>query len=236
MADKPILFSGPMVRAILDGRKTQTRRVIKPQPEPWRDYHLEGGCQQADWRFDLGERTEDGKRYDYGLWMHSGFHESRFQRCPYGQPGDRLWARETWWHGDHNYWPDAVDPPELPEPALFYRADKGRNVTWKPSIHMPRWASRLTLTITDVRVERVQDISEADAIAEGCRPSLEYAEGIPCGYGPAVPEFANLWDTINAKRGYGWDANPFVWAISFTAEQRNIDAQAREGGNDADPS
>ena len=94
--ERPIPFGAPMVRAILAGRKSQTRRIMKPQPEPWKDFHLEGGCQQSDWSFKTGWQQVDAKKRRYGLWMHSNFHESRFQPCPYGGPGDYLWVKEGW--------------------------------------------------------------------------------------------------------------------------------------------
>lgn len=145
MKTRPILFSGPMVRAILEGRKTQTRRVVKPQPAHCADLPM-------------------GKDLTFA------------SACPYGQPGDRLWVRETWAVGTLF---DYVRPSLLPKPdcesklavdyaanprRIWHSEDQGR---WRPSIHMPRWASRITLEITSVRVERLQDISHKDAIAEG---------------------------------------------------------------------
>ena len=163
MKERPILFSAPMVRAILSGAKTQTRRIIKPQP-----------IDSAD--DPIGAYTVDGGR----SW-----------RCPHGRPGDRLWVREAFIH----------------EPADY---------CWKPSIHMPRWASRITLEITDVRVERLQDISEADAVAEGCepiRPEL-VQDGMIVRQGrSAVEEFRLVWEQIHG--GGSWEKNPWVWVIKF---------------------
>jgi hypothetical protein len=171
--ERPILFSGPMVRAILEGRKTQTRRVIKPQPEI-------GG---AYWRTPGGAIGRDVKP----------------KYCPYGRPGDLLWVRETW----------AINIGAEPGESIYaYRADRERPGDWKPSIHMPRKASRLLLRITDVRVQRVQEISDAEAIAEGCVPVWD------AGVTPR-DAFAELWDDINAPRDHGWESNPWVWAISF---------------------
>ena len=172
MTERPILFSGPMVRALLEGRKTQTRRVMKPQPKGMA-------------RLDTG-----------GSWpLASG---SEFMRCPYGVPGDRLWVRESWRKAD-----------SMTE-SVFYRADEEWNAGagWKPSIHMPRWASRLTLEVTGVKVERVQEISERDAVAEGMPPSVP-------DQATAVEIFEELWDSINEARGYGWSVNPWVWALTF---------------------
>lgn len=202
MTGRPIVFSAPMIRAILDGRKTQTRRVLKPQ-----------------------------------LW---------FRELPYAI-GDRLWVRETFaltQHGRPVYRADARDQAGARWHSIT-PGDPDGEVQWKPSIHMPRWASRLTLTVTDVRVERVQDISEADVKAEGLAkrakdsvPTWKY--GLPDRDGmPGNDDdgwlwqdwcvdprnaFGKLWNSINAARGYGWDANPRVVAVTFTAEQRNIDA------------
>ena len=137
--ERPILCSAPDVMAILDGRKTQTRRIMKPQPNrTWPDEVT------PHWSVG-GNRTLPGA--------------SNPLRCPYGVPGDRLWVREAW-----------RLPDGAPKGWVDYRADDTRDgFKWKPSIHMPRWASRITLEVTDVRVERLQDISEADAMAEGVR-------------------------------------------------------------------
>jgi len=189
MTERPILFSGEMVRAILDRRKTQTRRVIKPQPNCVHDNHR--------W-----------------VWL-----KEKWVDCPYGQPGDRLWVRETW---KSKYIGDCSDGKTTF--AITYKSDnseehfnlsedqywKYRNIldkpdVWHPSIFMPRWASRILREIVNIRVERIQDISEADIIAEGC-PN-EYLLG-RSWYKP-------LWESINAKRGFGWDTNPWVWVIEF---------------------
>jgi hypothetical protein len=206
MTDRPILFSGPMVRALLEGRKTQTRRVLKPQPEgpQHRLVHVGEGFA----RFDDNRLG----KYDIG---------TRFT------PGDRLWVKETW-RGSKVA--DELKPSQLAGPGLsriWYEADRDncdRHGKLRPSLFMPRWASRLTLMVTDVRVERLQDISEVDAIAEGaprCGMDDEgrFYEGVPgatyrCGY-------AGLWDHINGSGA--WDANPWVVAVTFTVEQRNID-------------
>lgn len=178
MRERPILFSGPMVRAILDGTKTQTRRVAM---------HTVCGVRVARLAYDPAPDV---------------------CACPYGVPGDRLWVRETF--------------APFSTGGAVYRADKPRfspgahevvGGSWHPSIHMPRWASRLSLEVTGVRVERLQDISEADAIAEGCHDS----DGAPTQElsGTARGAFALLWDDLNADRGYGWDANPWVWVVEF---------------------
>jgi hypothetical protein len=192
---RPILFSGPMVEAILAGRKRQTRRVMKPQPaNVWTEARMDRGvaCFGAPWV--------------------KGIH---VVRCPYGQPGDRLWVRETWrpvpataYRASEGV-AQTINPTD-PDEAAVYRAgwDRSGDHYWRPSIHMPRWASRLTLEITDVRVEPLQDISRADALAEGIHPSDQ----------PHVPEramFQALWDSINAGRGFAWADNPWVWVVGF---------------------
>ena len=221
MSEKPILFSSAMVRAILEGRKTQTRRAMKTQPpdgtlrvEPWivngvRQIRQTGGFNSRMPLFVSYEREGTSREY----------------ACPYGDIGDPLWVRETFGLTDVPVsqinrpcaiWPDSNY--EDGYAAAIYRADgewatpnspdSGRFV-WRPSIFMPRWASRITLEVTDVRVERVRDISEMDARAEGY-PQKTKPE-------TARDWYHRLWDEINAKRGFGWDVNPWVWAIIFKA-------------------
>ena len=183
MKERPILFSGPMVRAILAGDKTQTRRVIKPQPvqynrpdwpctHGWREVPQMGGW-EISWNNDSMTATEAIGEY-----------------CPYGKPGDFLWVRET-----HLVTAGG---------AVLYKADHPDLISGycRPSIHMLRQHSRITLEVTSVRVQRLQDISHEDGKAEG----FDSLDG-----------FALLWDRINAKRGYGWQANPYVWAVEFRA-------------------
>lgn len=233
MKERPIIFSAPMVRAILDGRKTQTRRVVK-------------GIINADLFEPLG---------DDGGFLHSskctnfcdfacGGHEIA---CPYGVPGDRLWVRETWCCPDSTKkgglvgfaadgWCGYRDAAGLLVPhgrileAPGYKECfpptgartfglKGYGGRWRPSIHMPRWASRLTLYITSVRVERLQAISEADAIAEGCEMDGAFPKEQPhvsggmVGWDDAREWYADLWDSINGKGS--WAANPWVWVVEF---------------------
>ena len=187
MTERPILFNGEMVRAILDGRKTQTRRIVKPQP---------------------GAQMEQVLINNRGEWP-----------CPLGQVGDRLWVRETF-----QPFLDAYDIDCMPN--VDYQTGKGYKISYpatdgidefqdidsgdikstcKPSIHMPRWASRITLEITDVRIERLQSISEADAKAEGVEPAeccLAHYHG-----------FSKLWQNVYGSES--WEANPWVWVIEF---------------------
>ena len=178
MNERPILFSAPMIRAILSGAKTQTRRTVHP--------------------------------------MHMSI-TGELLRYPYGEPGDRLWARETWAHdADSLEMLRALVDDIMPtrDYGPYYRATgayEGSGLRWRPSIHMPRWASRITLEVTDVRVERLQSISEEDALAEGVDP-LEWSGG-PAN-ADARAAFRELWESINGKRA-PWATNPWVWAISF---------------------
>jgi hypothetical protein len=179
MKERPILFSGPMVRAILEGRKTQTRRVVKPQSAILTD----------EMARVLGVQPPAQQN-------------APVISCPYGVPGDRLWVRETYaWSGDSSI-PEA---DRIASGEVWYRADGGRGggIRWRPSIFMPRWASRILLEITDVRVERLQDISDDDCRAEG----YDRSHAFPREW------FARLWASINGTGS--WAANPLVWVVSF---------------------
>lgn len=238
MKERPILFNGEMVRAILDGRKTQTRRMVKPQP--FEDGYFEGTpsfdqfakqCCTADPRIaEFSAEAVGG-----GAWREEAV------LCPYGTWGDSLWVRETWK-------PDVDDMTS----TIRYRAD-GANISiqntksaadawlgvrrdeeqypyfeepkWRPSIFMPRWASRITLEITDIRVERLNSISEQDAIAEGLRifnednanlyySSIAHELEWPNDWQlDPVDAYRALWEIINGKGS--WDANPWVWVVEF---------------------
>lgn len=211
MTERPILFSAEMVRAILDGRKTQTRRVIKPQP--WVD-NMGNAC----WKDRNFGQSANHVPHIKALASPIPCSDTKRVLCPYGKPGDLLWVRETWC---------LEEPPHIP--SVHYRAD-GEHVVlddgdgftavnkdgsekspWRPSIHMPRWASRITLRITDVRVERLQDIREDDARAEGCDPVIHEDGAIDCGTRKTT--FARLWNRINGPGA--WEANSWVWVISF---------------------
>ncbi len=178
-SERPILFSGPMVLAILDGTKTQTRRALKVQPIDVIPAPKVGG-----W-IGLMQREPEPK----GLLFH----------CKYGKPGDHLWVREAW--------------RKEPGGLVHYRADGNScddvAAKWKPSIHMFRADSRITLEITSVRVERLQDISEQDAWKEGCEGSDDDVTGGISGY----REYCKLWESINWPGS--WDENPWVWVVEF---------------------
>lgn len=239
--ERPILFNGPMVRAILEGRKTVTRRLVTGGQIPTLD----------------ASTAEDGLRWSaigqrhprYGYCVFGETEEACAQElglhgvCPYGKPGDRLWVRETFallgnedgvcidWNdriikgdereaariyrascgvGDYGLWhiPDTADWKPDTEGVLYEGA-------WRPSIHMPRWASRILLEITDVRVERLQDITYEGAVAEGVyrdtsRVWTATDEGGAC-YKYPEPAFRDLW----ISTGGDWDANPWVWVVEF---------------------
>ena len=228
MKERPILFSAPMVRAILEGKKTQTRRVIKPQPENL----VEGKAINIPYGYYPDRYNGEN------LWTFWGPKGSKDQgkctlplsKCPYGQRGDRLWVREAFHICPHHE-------------DYFYRADDENlplkckaHTKWKPSIHMPRRASRITLEITGIRVERLQDISEEDAVAEGVPEDMTYVpiqigheatEALKDGghthflermVNPPITQdwrqgFFRLWESINGKKSL--DANPWVWVVEF---------------------
>lgn len=236
MKERPILFSGPMVRAILSGQKTVTRRAMKHQPQKAPVDVVDG---VPSW--------DSPTNYVGEVQMNT----QRGKPCPYGKPGDRLWVREAWLADSQL---DSIAPRDLSQgEPIFYPADGSVRQTGcamisqgrgRPSIHMPRWASRILLEITDVRVERLQDISDDQAKAEGMvytdfgmqeRPGKVSLDGGKT-FHPVKPQqapgwhagdathpdqcldrarwaFANLWEKINGE--YSWDANPWVWVVEF---------------------
>ena len=203
MKERPILFSAPMVRALLAGTKTQTRRVLKQAKGP----SLSVGIpDETPGEAELSWLYGDGPGYDV--------HESiKLVPCPYGQPGDRLWVREAW----RAVWSSDNEPPRSFDSSyrFWYEADAPLEDGYgklRPSIHMPRIASRITLEVTGVRVERLRDISEADAMAEGA----PWAACCAPQEGSHKAGFAALWESINGPGS--WDANPWVWVVSFNTE------------------
>lgn len=217
MSDHPILFSAPMVRALLDGRKTQARRVLKPQPVTDAN-----GLVWWYWSKSSGSAMSPPGSIDPDWVTHLRW-----------APGDTLWVREGWASGPTlayrcSSMPQTVNPSDPTETAI-YREGFGHStcgIRWRPSIHMPRWASRITLAVEAVRVERLQDISEGDAIAEGIllgHPDIVAAHG-PCfhaGTGDLDVEwspdptdaFIGLWDSIHGADA--WNANPWVSVTTF---------------------
>ncbi len=199
MKETGIIMSGNHPKLILDGIKTQTRRVIKPQP-------FMGGWNAT------AEHPSYGWFWKklYQSWEgEEDFFKRLVEQCPYGQVGDRLWVRETWAYQE-------IEMGSYSDRKVIYKSDNPNEMereNWKPSIHMFRKDSRITLEITEVRVERVQEITEEDVIKEGfALPAFKF--GKPVIY--AVNKgFRLYWDSLNAKRGYGWAVNPWVWVISF---------------------
>ena len=229
VCERPILFSGAMVRAILDGKKTQTRRVVK-----FRNGRHIVAAPEHDGVFEWWP-------VDHGGIVVKQSREVMLRECPYGVVGDRLWVRESWaiknWTDKECTDMGFANAPQ--HPTEVYLGTPTRAVhranwqpefdghipecvqKWKPSIHMPRWASRLTLELTGVRVEQVQDISESDAKAEG----VEALGSAVVVRGPNPfyyrDEYSSLWNSLNAKRGYGWDENPWVWVLEFRRVEAN---------------
>ena len=200
MATKPILFNTEMVRAILDGRKTQTRRAIK--------YDFESVYSAASQQGIMDKVCQYGELPSDAIeWYAKNIAKPKYQ------PGDVLWVRETWSkdeNGEYVYRTNygTTEDDSFP-PSMF---------KWKPSIHMPREAARIFLRVTNVRVERLQEITPKDAWEEGCRIGNFFP------WEKHIPElqqqcrdilFKSLWDGLNAKRGYGWDINPWVWVYEF---------------------
>jgi len=268
VSERPILFSGLMIRAILEGRKTQTRRAITKMR----------GC--SEWI--VGDRILDTQ----AMLTHAQSTNAALRcddLCPLGQPGERLWVREAWriaslpvddcpaiqYRADNSIeWRDPLDPifnwdakyedwfermnlqliEDCERAGLEVNINEDMAYTWdwdsiptrwRPSIHMPRWASRITLELTGIRVERIRDITKKDAIEEGIQWSEAFPEGYTVGASldpsgmmvggnykfnaySAEQCFAKLWNSINAKRSYGWDENPWVWVVEFQVLQPTL--------------
>lgn len=217
---KPILFSGEMIRALLDGRKTQTRRIFKlPKGMMWYD---ELGGEKEGWLC--------GDKSGSGWWQVEEFGVS-----PRGGVGDLLWCRETTCIAPKFFaTPDESCVADCDGHMRFvsYKADghpedamRDYKLKWTPSIHVPRWASRITLELTGVKVERLQDISVQDVRAEGVEVREFWLFGADAKGRQEIASlaFKPLWDSINTIRCYGWDANPWVWVLQFKVHKMNID-------------
>lgn len=211
--ERPILFSGEMVKAILDGRKTQTRRIINFRDPYQKDQPREYGFAKPQFQIP-----------DHFVWFTMDARRRLCLRCPYGKPGDRLWVRET---TERYYLPNILTGEPTNALCGRYVADQAPvltsgefNLAWWyskktcPPIHMPRWASRITLELTAVRIERLIDITEADAQAEGASDTFS-REKCP-GFIDDMrytATFSTLWDSIHGDGA--WATNPFVWVLSF---------------------
>lgn len=231
MSVKPILFSGPMIRALIEGRKTQTRRIIKPQPHILPCLH-EPPKGEPFWCVFNGDEIAYKVRVPYAI-------------------GDLLWVREAWATVNSECGPGwayrATNDFRQPEydgedfgvgPSFNYDKYPGSYTMWfgdllagspdhgwTPSIFMPRWASRLTLEVTDVRVQRLREISEMDAKAEGCPGCLGPNPDFPDEWDPTPrEEFQDLWNSINKKHpGCSWADNPWICALTFSVRKGNVD-------------
>lgn len=246
MKEHPIIFQADMVKAILDGKKTMTRRTyglefINQDPDAWKFLRMEG---------DLGVFQQLRKSHTTkdvphrSLPKQIGLQEpiQFYIKCPYGGVGDWLWVKETFiiesdmeygysqeelaqwakdrtvktedgsceWGGYHLIPHYRATEPE-PNIVRDTQDDWDDTTKWSPSIHMPRWASRILLEITGLRAERLQDITVTDCVAEGIGMMTQFNEGIA--------PFKELWDSLNAKRGYGWDVNPWVWVVGFKGDE-----------------
>jgi hypothetical protein len=197
--ERPILFTGPMVHAILEGRKTQTRRAMKPQPE-----RIPG--MQGRMRWEKGGR--------FVAWT-PGIHDGPVSYSPYGEPGDKLWVREAWCRAEQDW--EAVYRADMADHEIQEEAKVRRQCPqlcrdyqngWRASIFMPRWASRITLEVTGVRVQPLNDICRADIIEEGA-PN----PGGPQREGAYHRWYRDLWESINGAGS--WALNPWVWVIEF---------------------
>jgi hypothetical protein len=228
MVERPILFSGEMVRAIIEGKKWQTRRPVKGV-----EVVTDGSENPIGDRLPGNVSVPRGAAFD--LRKSALVRDYVIPECPFGKVGDRLWVKETHFinYFKHEWHLFSVD--ELRE-QTYYRADypgnslpdfEGEecNMTWRPSIHMPRWASRITLEITSVRVERVQKISANDALAEGCPGENcyrhpDFADLVTDDGKLPKEEYAELWDSIYGKTPFAWERNPFVWVVEFKVVER----------------
>ncbi|HDW1350522.1 hypothetical protein [Klebsiella variicola] len=215
MKERGMIFNGEMVRAILDGRKTQTRRIMKPQPEPC----PRGGHWWPSNVFKTMLHVEDEMQNGKGGW--GGLVGDA---CPFGDVGDRIWVRETWAEAGASAPDLKLYRANYPEhvPSIYENVPPAEEIRWTPSIHMPRWASRILLEITDVRVERLNAISEEDAEAEGIDMEALYdsqdcydciADHNMTGRPTVTGAFKYLWESIYGEDG--WKANPWVWVIEF---------------------
>ncbi|EJK8055626.1 hypothetical protein NO575_000601 [Klebsiella pneumoniae] len=215
MKERGMIFNGEMVRAILDGRKTQTRRIMKPQPEPC----PRGGHWWPSNVFKTMLHVEDEMQNGKGGW--GGLVGDA---CPFGDVGDRIWVRETWAEAGASAPDLKLYRANYPEhvPSIYENVPPAEEIRWTPSIHMPRTASRIQLEITDVRVERLNAISEEDAEAEGIDMEALYdsqdcydciADHNMTGRPTVTGAFKYLWDSIYGEEG--WKSNPWVWVIEF---------------------
>lgn len=234
--ERPILFTADMVRAILDGRKTQTRRIIGSPSSFCCDCNRDVGVPKDG--LVLWTDPATGYPRDINdprwLWQPAGLYDQccgcdgPFWKCPFGVSGDRLYVRECCSISSETMPIGGSIKNREPDWRAWYRADNDRptwaETKWRPSIHMPRWASRILLEVTDVRVERVREITYPDVLADFCPDGITAERMLATFTGRKFQTewCQQFWDSINASRGYGWAANPWVWVVSF---------KVIEGGN-----
>ena len=214
MKKRGMIFNAEMVRAILDGSKTQTRRIIQSAAKNMQargheviSHRAPGNKWYGDYVYSMRDRS--------GVWQDFT-NEQFLAKCPFGQPGDRIWVRETWAEAGGNAPELQLYRANYPDhvPSSYENLKSAEEIRWRPSIHMPRWASRITLEIADVRVERLNSISDTDANAEGVSADR---------LSPARYVFGSLWQSIyGADNPQSWQANPWVWVIEF----RRVDGGA----------
>lgn len=215
MKERPLPFTEPMVRAILSGAKTQTRRIVK-----WPVYCLShGGRRRLLTERDVSTLAE--------LIREPGRHPDNRPQCPHGAPGDRIWVKEKFLietSGSCRYDAEGLSPGEYPEwlqraSIVHYAAttDLTSLGKWKSSRFMPRWVSRITLELTEVRVQRLQDVTWQDCMSEGIKVGFTILDEGDTTW--IRGQFEELWDSINAKRGYPWESNCWVWALTFKVVQ-----------------
>lgn len=218
--ERPILFNVEMVRAILSGLKTQTRRLIKSQPAHGCQYNINGNKDKAiHWNGDKENPIYVPVRATSA---------DTFWKSPFGKPGDQLWVRETFYICPNNRFSTPHYCADGPLPSLSERHDVGLLKKY-PSIHMPRWASRIQLEVTDIRVERLQEITEEDAVAEGINmkiPLKPHQTGMGATHPSAV--FSELWNSINVKPESCWEANPYVWVVEFKSINPNLTKRGKQ--------
>jgi len=222
MTERPIIMSAESVRAILDGRKTQTRRVIKDPKAPWRMTDRPYKMAWFSWYEGISEKYPDCHQFYQSQDGLIGY-----VRCPYGAVGDRLYVRETWKSSFSEYQETGQGHGGPDDPCWGYKATMTYScgkpipdypIAWKSPIYMPKIAARIWLEITGIRAERLQEITSGDCHAEGIVPDM-VDTGAAEPWGEWIEEedyispFINLWDNLNAKRGYSWNSNPFVWVI-----------------------
>lgn len=195
--EHPIIFSTDMVKALLEGRKTQTRRILNPQP-----YSKVSGIKLTD--YEISHFTLE----NHPGWVKYGLNKNL--KCRFGKPGDLLWVRETW---KKNVIPMGWPYHYYEDDSVFTNKD---NEKWKPSIHMPKEAARIWLEVKDIRIERLNEISEADAFAEGIEVTSHYKNAVACNPKRpfnAITGYMYLWEAINGFDS--WNSNPWIWAITF---------------------